>query len=148
MMMILAAFSQCQIMGIEALIMGYNADNKRGGYLDEGQEFMDKLSDMYYEYYGKEQNTEFPFNKKIHILNPFFDKEKWEMVKYGHSIGVDFSTTISCRQVQVGAGLIHCGECEVCKRRRASFIKAKVFDPTLWYPGSRVTDESFYAGCI
>ena len=136
MIMILSAMSACQILNVTQLHMGYNADNQIGGYLDEGDEFMQRLSDMYFDTYGLETNTEFPFLKPIKVRNPFFLHEKWEMVRYGNEIGVDFSTTISCRQVQVGAGLIHCGECEVCKRRKISFNLSNVKDPTLWYSGS------------
>lgn len=102
---------------------------------------MQNLSDLYYNIYSMETNTEHFFGKRIKVSNPFFYKEKYEMVQYGHQLGVDFSLTISCRQVQSGAGLIHCGDCEVCRRRRESFLCAQVSDPTYWKPGSRCADN-------
>lgn len=135
--MIMAAMSVCQILNIDELHLGYNADNSRGGYLDEGEEFMQRLSQLYYDIYSMERNTEHFFGKKIKVINTFFSAEKYEMVKKGVELGVDFSLTISCRQVQAGGGLVHCGNCEVCRRRRESFICAEVNDPTLWSPGSK-----------
>lgn len=134
--MILAAMSACQILNVDRLYMGYNMDNQRGGYLDEGRDFMEEVSSLYHRTYAMEDNTEFPFQRRIEVLNPYFDMEKYEMVILGEKLGVDFSLTISCRQVQVGAGLVHCGSCEVCRRRRDAFICAETTDTTLWVPSS------------
>ena len=71
---------------------------------------MTELEDLYYRTYAVETNNDFYFGKRIRVINPFFDKTKAEMTKYGAELGVDFSTTISCRQVKVGAGVVHCGK--------------------------------------
>ncbi len=145
-LMIITAMSYCQVLNVDTLYMGYNVDNQDGGFLDEGKAFMDRVSDLYYDVYGKERNTDQFFGKRIEVVNPYFNRSKAEMVSFGHFLGVDFSTTISCRQVQVGAGLVHCGSCAVCARRRLSFIASGVADPTIWLPGSPCYDNKFYEG--
>lgn len=142
MFMILAAMSYCQILNITSLYCGYNLDNQDGGYLDEGQAFMTKLESLYYETYAVEKNNDFPFHRRIHILNPFFHFSKAEMTAHGAKLGVDFSKTISCRQVQVGAGLVHCGKCEVCRRRAVAFRDANLPDPTIWHEKPMIEEIS------
>lgn len=139
-LMIITAMSYCQTLNVDKLYMGYNTDNGivgGGNFRDEGSLFMDKVSDLFYETYGLEKNTEFYFGRRIEVVNPYFDLYKSDMVRLGRDLGFDFGTTISCRQIKVGAGLVHCGNCEVCYRRRLSFIDADFPDPTIWQIGSR-----------
>lgn len=136
MLMMVTAMSYCHVLNVDTLLMGYNADNKNGGFLDESEDFMEGVSTLFYYGYGAEKNTDHPFGRRIRVLNPYFDKSKDAMVSLGAQLGVNLGNTISCRQVQVGAGLVHCGECEVCIRRRLSFIMAAVNDPTIWRVGS------------
>lgn len=139
--MMLTSMMYCQSLGISALAMGYNKDNSNRIYRDEDNHMMDEFTDLYYRMYGLETQTDFYFGKRIDIINPYYDRSKAEMVIEGARLGVDFSTTISCREVAVGAGLLHCGKCIVCKRRKRSFVDSGVDDPTMWYTTPDLTDD-------
>ena len=62
----------------------------------------------------------------IQLLRPFIDKDKAQIVKMGHELGVDFSQTWSCYK----GGDRHCGACGTCIERREAFMLAGVEDPT------------------
>lgn len=62
----------------------------------------------------------------IHLLRPFIDCDKAEIVRRGVALGVDYSKTWSCYK----GGEIHCGTCGTCVERREAFLKAGVPDPT------------------
>lgn len=115
----IAAMAHCQAMGIDQLFLGYNGGNYVGAYLDELPENVQAAADLYNKMYGS----------KIEVKYPYFNYTKGDMVKVGAYYDVPFKFTISCRQIQF-PGLIHCGECEVCRRRKESFIEAKLADPT------------------
>jgi 7-cyano-7-deazaguanine synthase len=57
---------------------------------------------------------------------------KPEIVRLGHSLGVDFSMTISCYNADREGRA--CGECDSCRFRREGFDKAGLEDPTRYQP--------------
>lgn len=61
----------------------------------------------------------------IQIEAPLIDKTKQEIIQYGLSLGVDFSTTHTCYTGESKA----CGECPSCSARVMGFIKAGYIDP-------------------
>jgi 7-cyano-7-deazaguanine synthase len=65
---------------------------------------------------------------EIHLLRPFIDCDKAEIVRRGAALGVDYAKTWSCYK----GGEIHCGTCGTCVERREAFIHAGVADPTVY----------------
>jgi 7-cyano-7-deazaguanine synthase in queuosine biosynthesis len=127
------AMAYAQHLGCESVLFGYEKTNLVGGYKDELQDNIQKCQDLYNEMYDSD----------ITVACPFFFMEKWEMVEQGAHRKVPYQWTNSCRQIQ-HLGLVHCGSCVVCHRRKLSFIKAKVPDPTLWWDKTPGSEEIAY----
>ena len=63
---------------------------------------------------------------KVHA--PLLNLSKAEIIRQGHSLGVDFTTTVSCYQAdELGRA---CGVCDACRLRKAGFDAAGVQDTT------------------
>lgn len=62
----------------------------------------------------------------IRLATPLQWLEKWQIVRLGESLGVNWVDTWSCYD----NGEIHCGKCPTCLARKEAFGKAGVFDPT------------------
>jgi 7-cyano-7-deazaguanine synthase len=64
------------------------------------------------------------------IHTPLIQLTKAEIVQLGHSLGVDYSQTVSCYQADArGRG---CGRCDSCRLRRKGFSDAGIDDPTAY----------------
>ena len=64
----------------------------------------------------------------IRIHTPLIKMTKAEIIKKGHSLGVDYSLTLSCYN-PTDSGLA-CGKCDSCKFRKDGFKNAGLSDPT------------------
>ena len=64
----------------------------------------------------------------IAIETPIIDLTKADIVRLGHSLGVDYSMTISCYNADEEGRA--CGECDSCRFRREGFKAAGIADPT------------------
>jgi 7-cyano-7-deazaguanine synthase len=64
----------------------------------------------------------------LHLATPFVHLPKTEIVRIGHTLGVDYSQTWSCYK----GGLLHCGKCGTCVERKEAFAYAGVSDPTIY----------------
>lgn len=62
------------------------------------------------------------------IHTPLIKMTKAEIIKKGHSLGVDYSLTLSCYN-PTDSGLA-CGKCDSCKFRKDGFRNAGLPDPT------------------
>ena len=62
------------------------------------------------------------------IHTPLIKMTKAEIITKGHSLGVDYSLTLSCYN-PTDSGLA-CGKCDSCKFRREGFKNAGLSDPT------------------
>ena len=62
------------------------------------------------------------------IHTPLIEMTKAEIIKKGHSLGVDYSLTLSCYN-PTDSGLA-CGKCDSCKFRKDGFKDAGLPDPT------------------
>ena len=62
------------------------------------------------------------------IHTPLIKMTKAEIIKKGHSLGVDYSLTLSCYN-PTDSGLA-CGKCDSCKFRKDGFKNAGLPDPT------------------
>jgi len=69
---------------------------------------------------------------RIHA--PLVHLSKAEIIRLGHSLGVDYGLTHSCYDPAADGAA--CGHCDSCKLRRAGFEAAGVPDPTRYAPGA------------
>ena len=65
---------------------------------------------------------------RFRIHTPLIKMTKAEIIKKGHSLGVDYSLTLSCYN-PTDSGLA-CGKCDSCKFRKDGFKNAGLPDPT------------------
>ena len=65
---------------------------------------------------------------RFRIHTPLIKMTKAEIIKKGHSLGVDYSLTLSCYN-PTDSGLA-CGKCDSCKFRKDGFKNAGLSDPT------------------
>jgi len=65
---------------------------------------------------------------KLYIDTPLINLSKADIIHLGHSLGVDYSQTVSCYQAD--DQLRACGVCDSCRLRKDGFSDAKVDDPT------------------
>ena len=65
---------------------------------------------------------------RFSIHTPLIKMTKAEIIKKGHSLGVDYSLTLSCYN-PTDSGLA-CGKCDSCKFRKDGFKDAGLPDPT------------------
>lgn len=68
----------------------------------------------------------------VQILTPLIDLSKAQTIQLGHTLGVDYSQTISCYQANEKGEA--CGKCDSCYLRKKGFLDAGVADPTHYQP--------------
>jgi len=66
----------------------------------------------------------------IRIHTPLIDLSKAETIQLGQELGVDYSQTVTCYQLNALGQA--CGQCRACQLRRQGFVDAKVEDPTVY----------------
>ena len=64
----------------------------------------------------------------IFISAPLINMTKAEIIRYGIELGIDYSRTVSCYQVDSEGRA--CGVCDSCKFRKEGFELAGIKDPT------------------
>jgi 7-cyano-7-deazaguanine synthase len=69
----------------------------------------------------------------IRIQAPLLHLTKREIIELGHSLGVDYSITLSC--YDPGAGGEACGHCDACTLRLKGFAEAGTPDPAPYLRG-------------
>ena len=65
---------------------------------------------------------------KIEIRTPLLHLDKAGIIKLGLSVGVDYSLTRTCYDLDAQG--LSCGRCEACQLRKNGFAQAGVPDPT------------------
>jgi 7-cyano-7-deazaguanine synthase len=116
------ALAHAEVTQSDAIFTGANAVDY-SGYPDCRPEFLDafeKLANV-----ATKRAVE---GSPIRVEAPIVSLTKPEIVKLGHSLGVDFSMTISCYNADAGGRA--CGECDSCRFRRDGFERAGLADPT------------------
>jgi 7-cyano-7-deazaguanine synthase len=67
-------------------------------------------------------------DKQFRIHAPIIEMSKAQIIQLGHTLGIDYSQTVSCYQAnQAGEA---CGVCDSCRLRKIGFQEAGVPDPT------------------
>jgi len=64
----------------------------------------------------------------ISINAPLINMSKKQIIRYGIELGIDYSRTVSCYQVDSEGRA--CGKCDSCKFRKEGFKLAGIEDPT------------------
>jgi 7-cyano-7-deazaguanine synthase len=59
---------------------------------------------------------------------PLLDLYKSEIIKLGHTVGVDYSITVSCYNANEQGQA--CGDCDSCYYRKLGFEQAQITDTT------------------
>lgn len=67
---------------------------------------------------------------KFNIFRPLVDMSKIDIIRLGHSLGLDYTKTISCYQATIDGKA--CGICESCKFRKSAFIDNNLRDETIY----------------
>lgn len=67
-------------------------------------------------------------DESLRLYAPFVEWSKADIVSAGARLGVPYADTWSCCE----GGEVHCGLCATCGERRASFVEAGVYDPTVY----------------
>jgi len=102
---------------VDALVIAAHSGD-HAIYPDCREPFMKAIGDAMRE--GTYARTE--------LMRPFIDKNKTDIVRLGHELGVDFGRTWSCYKGED----LQCGVCGTCVERRESFMRAGVPDPTVY----------------
>ncbi|MCB1692768.1 MAG: 7-cyano-7-deazaguanine synthase QueC [Pseudomonadales bacterium] len=71
--------------------------------------------------------------RSLHIRTPLIDLPKEAIIRRGIELGVDYSQTVSCYQLDAEGRA--CGRCDSCRIRAAGFEAAGVPDPTRYLGG-------------
>lgn len=87
----------------------------RAQYPDCSKEFTQAMS----------KAAQFGTDSKVKIVSPFNNKLKWDVLKEGIKMGVDFEHTHSC----YNGTKIPCKKCGTCIERTESFYRNKIADP-------------------
>ncbi|MBT3426700.1 MAG: 7-cyano-7-deazaguanine synthase QueC [Gammaproteobacteria bacterium] len=72
--------------------------------------------------------------QKLKIHTPLIDMTKAQIIEKGSSLGVDYSTTLSCYDPSSDGGA--CGSCDSCLLRKKGFNEAGIDDPTNYFQAS------------
>jgi 7-cyano-7-deazaguanine synthase len=66
--------------------------------------------------------------RHLTIHAPLMSLGKAEIIRAGHTLGVDYGLTLSCYDPSEDGAA--CGRCDACHLRREGFAKAGLEDPT------------------
>lgn len=116
------ATSFAEKYSIPNIFIGVNAVDY-SGYPDCRPEFISSFEDTI------NLGTKFGIEKgKLIINTPLINMSKKDIIKYGYSLGIDYSLTVSCYNLDNHGRA--CGSCDSCEFRRQGFELAGIKDPT------------------
>lgn len=116
------ALAYAEVLEAQAIFIGVNAVDY-SGYPDCRPEYITAYAEM--AALATKSGVE---GNPVRIETPLINLTKAEIVKLGDSLGVDYSTTVSCYQAD-GSGAA-CGKCDSCRLRRQGFVEAGIVDST------------------
>lgn len=117
-----AALSFAEAIGAEAIFIGVSAVDY-SNYPDCRPEFIAEFEKLIR--LATKAGVE---GKPIRIETPLMHLSKAETIELGLRLGVDYSKTVSCYQVDLEGKA--CGTCLSCQLRRQGFAEANLDDPT------------------
>ena len=120
-------------VGIDTVMLGITADDIKSGQNPE-------VTCSYLQRFEEAVKTA---RKTMQILTPFSQKNSQEVCELGKKLGVDYSKTWSCNNLQ---GKEHCGKCYSCTARRKAFAASNIQDLTT-YTNEDTTNTDIIVGC-
>ncbi len=115
------ALALAEARGCEAIVLGVNAIDY-SGYPDCRPEYLAAFESL--ARLATKGGVE---GHATRILAPLVSLSKAEIIRLGHSLGVDYGLTTSCYDPPAGGR--PCGECDACLLRAAGFVAAGLADP-------------------
>ncbi|MEL0102870.1 MAG: 7-cyano-7-deazaguanine synthase QueC [Gammaproteobacteria bacterium] len=106
------------------IFIGANAIDY-SGYPDCRENFLDSFEKMIN--LGSKTGSE---GNMFKIHRPLVDMSKIEIIRLGHSLGLDYTNTISCYQATTDGKA--CGLCESCIFRKNAFVENNLPDETIY----------------
>tara|TARA_Y100001935_G_C17196580_1_gene452834 strand:- start:24 stop:698 length:675 start_codon:yes stop_codon:yes gene_type:complete len=116
------ASAYAEKLSISEIFIGVNQIDY-SGYPDCRPEFIDSIQNTIN--LGTKVGVD---GKSISINAPLINMSKREIIRYGTELGVDYSRTVSCYQLDSEGRA--CGKCDSCKFRKEGFQLAGIEDPT------------------
>ncbi len=117
------AVAVAEVRDAEAIFIGVNSVDF-SGYPDCRPEYIAAF--QYLANLATRVGTE---GKPVQIRAPLQNMDKSGIIKWGTSLGVDYSKTLTCYD-PVGEDGLACGQCDSCRLRKDGFAKAGIPDPT------------------
>ena len=68
--------------------------------------------------------------RKLNIFRPLVDMSKIDIIRLGHSLGLNYKKTVSCYQATKEGKA--CGLCESCVFRKNAFLNNDLDDETIY----------------
>ena len=118
------ACSWAESIEAENIFIGANAIDY-SGYPDCRENFLDAYEKMIN--LGSKTGSE---GGKINIFRPLVNMSKVDIIKLGHSLGLNYLNTISCYQATENGKA--CGLCESCIFRKNAFLNNGLEDETIY----------------
>ena len=118
------ASAYAEKMGIDQIFIGVNQIDY-SGYPDCRPDFIDSFKTTIN--LGTKTGVD---GKQLEINTPLINMSKKDIIKYGHDMGIDYSQTVSCYQLDNNGNA--CGHCDACKLRKEGFLLAGLDDPTVY----------------
>ena len=118
------ASAYAEKMGIDQIFIGVNQIDY-SGYPDCRPDFIDSFKTTIN--LGTKTGVD---GKQLKINTPLINMSKKDIIKYGHDMGIDYSQTVSCYQLDNDGNA--CGHCDACKLRKEGFLLAGLDDPTVY----------------
>ena len=116
------ALAWAEVLHADAIFIGVNSVDY-SGYPDCRPEFISA-----YETMANLATRNGVTGEPFRIETPLIDLTKAEIIAQGHTLGVDYSLTVSCYQADEEGRA--CGRCDSCRLRAKGFSDAGVSDPT------------------
>ena len=118
------ASAYAEKMGIDQIFIGVNQIDY-SGYPDCRPDFIDSFKTTIN--LGTKTGVD---GKQLEIHTPLINMSKKDIIKYGHDMGIDYSQTVSCYQLDNNGNAF--GHCDACKLRKEGFLLAGLDDPTAY----------------
>jgi 7-cyano-7-deazaguanine synthase len=118
------ASAYAEKMAIDHIFIGVNQIDY-SGYPDCRPDFIDSFKTTIN--LGTKTGVD---GKQLEINSPLINMSKKDIIKYGHDMGIDYSQTVSCYQLDNNGNA--CGHCDACKLRKEGFLLAGLDDPTIY----------------
>jgi 7-cyano-7-deazaguanine synthase len=122
--MLSLALAYAEVLGADDIFIGVNAVDY-SGYPDCRPEFIKAFQRM--ARLATKAGVE---GGDMTIHTPLIDLKKFEIIREGIALGVDYSMTVSCYQADRKGQA--CGVCDACRIRKEGFHDAGISDPTIY----------------